>query len=145
MSDGFAMSHTDIVSFGMHRAWVEGDIVRVVLQGLLTVTEIKTLLELIKRWKEERGINYVLYDVKRLLPPEPEVRRWMTKEFKIIALRGALVVGASPVLRLVSAALQQAISLVGRQADSPLMMLKNEEEALAWIAKDRQQQMSTVN
>lgn len=127
----------DLVEFGTHRAWVEGDVARVVEQGLVSLSEIQTLVALIKRWQKEYGIQYALLDVRRMLPFEPEVKKWLMHEFKTIRLRAVVGIGASATVRVMTTLGEQAMDLLGYKDRTSIVSLRTEAEALAWIEADR--------
>lgn len=127
----------EMVEFGTHRAWVEGDVMRVVEQGLVSLSEIQTLMALIKRWQKEYGIQYALLDVRRMLPFEPEVKKWLMHEFKTIRLRAVVGIGASATVRIMTSLGEQAMDLLGYKDRTMIVSLRTEAEALAWIEADR--------
>lgn len=125
------------VAIGNHNAWRDGDVMRVALRGLITIPELQTLHDLIKRWREEHNVQYAIYDMRHMLPLEPHVRKWITQNFQTGVWRANLLLGASPVVRLLITALQEAMALAGTRSESPVVMAKTEEQALAWIEQDR--------
>ena len=127
----------DSIMVGAHRAWVEGDVMRVVHVGPVTIPELEVLYRQLGVWNEERGVWYLLIDIQAMPPPEPEVRKWMAKPKSSAPIRAVLAVGASPAVRVISTLLTKAMELLGNKPGTPFMMMKSEAEAQAWIQSDR--------
>ena len=128
----------EVTKIGAHRVSLEGDTMRVVFQGLVSLPEIQAIVAVLTRWQQERkGIQYLFYDASRLLPFEPDVKRWVMNDFKGPPLRGVLVVGASPTLRVMMTVVLKTLELVRQKLERPIILLKTEADALAWIEADR--------
>ncbi len=126
----------DAIEIGAHRAWVEGDVMRLIEQGLVSLSEMKVIVGLLRRWQAEKGVQYALIDIRRLLPMEPEVKKYLTHEFKTIRLRAVLGIGASPVVRMTTNLIVKALETLGYQG-VPVITVRDEAEGLAWIEQDR--------
>lgn len=127
----------ETIAIGAHRIWVEGDVARVLLQGLVTKAELSKVLEQLERAHREAGADYIIYDATRVLPLEIEVRKWAAKEFPELKYRVTCVYGASAVIRITITAIQSAAAALGRIPKMPLKMVKSEKEALTLIGEDR--------
>lgn len=125
------------IQVGEHRTWIEGDVMRVIRDGPVNLAEMQELHRLLDHWHLERGVNYLLMDIRGMPPPEPEVRKWMAQPKNAAPIRAVIAVGASPAVRAISTLMRKAMELVGHRARTPFLMMKSDEEALAWIENDR--------
>lgn len=131
----------ETIATGAHRFWVEGDVARITLQGLVTLSELSALIQQLERCMNEQGVRYAVYDARRILPIEHTVRKWAAKEFKGSALRGNLVVGANPVVRLMVTGMLAVGAALGRAPTARVYLVKNEAEAFSWIEEDRRKHL----
>lgn len=133
----------ETVHVGTHRAWIEGDVMRVTHAGPISLAEMQELHRFLERWYEERGVRYLMMDIRAMPPPEPEVRKWMAQPKKSAPVRAVIAVGASPAVRVISTLMRKAMELLGNRSATPFLMMKSEEEAFAWIENDRGVQLSS--
>lgn len=133
----------ETVHVGTHRAWIEGDVMRVTHAGPISLAEMQELHRFLERWYEERGVRYLMMDIRAMPPPEPEVRKWMAQPKKSAPVRAVIAVGASPAVRVISTLMRKAMELLGNRSETPFLMMKSEEEAFAWIENDRGVQLSS--
>ncbi len=127
----------DAIAIGAHLVGVEADVVRVEHHGLLSLSEIQKTFELVSQWQKERGVQYMIVDMQRMAPLEPEVRKWIAQNAKTLSLRAMLAVGASPVVRIMATMVDRAVKILWHKHTMVFLLLKTEEEALAWIEADR--------
>lgn len=126
----------EAIEIGAHRAWVEGDVMRVVEQGLVSLAEMQVIVGLLRRWQAEKGVHYALIDIRRLLPMEPDVKKYLMQEFKTIRMRGVVGIGASPVVRMTTNLIVKALETLGYRGVT-VISVRDEAEGLAWIEQDR--------
>ncbi len=127
----------ELIAFGGHRMWVDGDVARVTHEGLVSLRDAQTAYNQLVRWHNEGKIQYLLVDMRRMLPYEPAVRRWLAMEAPPLLLRGTAMVGMTTSVRVVLSLLERALALVGKSLPSNLHAANSIDEAKAWFEQDR--------
>lgn len=74
--------------------------------------------------------------MRRLLPFEGDVRKYILKESRTLRFRGFIGIGASPAVRIMSNIITEAIKPLGL-IEGSVHLVKTEAEAWAWIEEDR--------
>lgn len=127
----------EVIEFGAHRMWLEGDVARIAHEGLVSLAEAQLAYSQVVRWHKGGKVQYLLVDMSRMLPYEPAVRRWLAMDAPPLILRGIAMVGMNTSLRIVISLLNRALSLVGKSLPATVFAANSVEEAKAWFDQDR--------
>lgn len=90
----------------------------------------------------QHGSYFGLIDITHLTIINAEARRWMADWTRTHEVSGCAVFGGGLLQRTVVTLLSRAIALI-RPTPFQVMLFKTEEEARAWIAKERMRQQSS--
>lgn len=123
-----------------HTLTREGDLVRVVFRGPLTLADAEGLRVRVNEALAGGGHCYLLVDMRGLTEMQPEARRAIGEWGRMADrhISGAAIYGASFALRVLTTLMLNAVRVLARQ-DLVVHFARDEAASLAWLAWRRQQ------
>jgi hypothetical protein len=116
------------------------DVVRLTLQGKVTLEECKRINEAHLEYAKDVPYFFYLIDLTALEDLPPAVRKEASETVKSLPLRGTAIKNAPLRAKVLARLLLTAANLFRRGPEAnPLVFVDTEEEAQAWYEKRRQQ------
>lgn len=126
----------DDSAVGRHRIRVEPPMFLVENHGPVTLGEFDALMARLHQAIRDQGVCYFLMNVADTPAPSPEVRERMRQQGQVTGLRATIGFGAPPALVLFSRVIRRGLELLRRANLPRFVMLRDEDQARAWVAAD---------
>lgn len=128
---------------GPHALQIDGDLVTVHLVGEVSLDEMKGITAELEGVIAAHGRFGVLADVRELRSLSPAARRYAGSWKQVMSSYGSAAFGASLPIRTIVSLLSHAMELfMKRTHRGRLDFFKTEEEARAWLLKQREEMLS---
>ncbi len=121
---------------GPHRARRIGDVIEMEVHGLVTLEHAVLLHDLMAEVLHETGRCFVLSDLADATTVTADARRYIAEWNRTHRASGIASYNLRFATRTMATLLAQAIRLLGGE-DTPLVFVREEAEARAWIAARR--------
>lgn len=133
--DASSAARSYVVQIGVHRLEVDDDTIMIRAEHEVTLEDARRSHEVAKRVYAEHGYLYQIIDATRGRAPSPEVRKRMAETSKDIECT-VVIINAGALMRAAATLLLGALyAISGRKR--PIVFVKNEIEARAWIENHR--------
>ena len=128
---------------GKHPVQIEADVLVCTVRGEYTVEEIQEYLHLAQQITAEHGHCFLMSDISKMPTAPPETRRWAADWLRSHSIAGAAMFGNSLPARTLLFLLVRAVALTSGST-LPMVFVKTEHEARAWIAARRNSKKSAA-
>jgi hypothetical protein len=125
-------------SQGTHRFYRETDLVFFEVHGPFTLADAQCMFDVCEGCAQEYGYVLSAFDNRDGPGMTPEARRFTSERSRERPVKSAVaVIGASLAVRTMSFLLMNVMRLAGKPV-SPVLFCSTQEEAMAWLAGQRQ-------
>jgi hypothetical protein len=126
-----------VTPIGPHLVETEGDVILVRLHGSFTLEHMKHWCQLADQVIAEHGQLFTISDFTAGGDFPPDSRRYATNHWQnTVYVRGTAMFGAGLVATVLISMMQRATALL-RKHSIPMVSLKTEAEARAWVQEQR--------
>lgn len=126
------------LTFGGHTlSFEDPDLVRVVFDGEVDLKQLYEMNDLVREFKASRGTIYLVADARKGLGFSAEARKAVSDDPKLSPYAATAFFGASFAMKTIVNMLNRAMALMGRSTGGVMTFVDTEEEARAWVAKQR--------
>lgn len=130
---------------GPHFSELEGDIVWVILRGVITGEQAPRLIGIRAEEIARLGGYFIIIDVRECHePPEPEARQILMDWTKAHPPLGTAVIGGNFLIRTFATLANRAVSFLSKQP-TPMRFFSSPEEGLGWFDQLRDEFQGTKN
>ena len=127
------------ITQGTHRYYRTADLVFFEVHGPFTLPDAQCLLEVCKSIWQEHGYVLSAFDNRDGPGMTAEARRFTSEKSREHPMKAAsAIIGASLAVRTMTFLLLNVMRMTGRPV-SQILFCSTDEEALAWLASQRQQ------
>ncbi len=130
-----------VVAIGQHRSWRDQDVIHIAFDGVITDSDLKQVRGVIEQISNETGHAFLIGDMTRSTGIDAAGRKYMVEWSKQRGYTEVLSVayGINFATRTVLSLALNAMRLLGKRERGPVFV-KDEAEALAWVAQERAHQ-----
>jgi hypothetical protein len=125
-------------SFGQSKlSFEEPDVVRMALHGETTLKLMREMIVLVHEFRATRPRIYLIADMRQNTSIAPDARKGMSEDASLMPYAATAMFGGSFAVRTMTNMLSRAMKLLGTGPDSPYVFVDTEDEAKAWVARQR--------
>lgn len=121
---------------GSHDIRIEGDIIFLTIHGVVTERDLQTIIQMGNAIADRHPGYWILGDVNDMTSMDPAARRLAAVNPRLTAFRGAALLGASTVHRILISLVVRAMHLLGT-THVQMGFVASREEGLCWLAQHK--------
>jgi len=121
---------------GPHEVRIEGDIIFLTVHGAMTERDLQAIIQMGNAIADRHPGYWLLADVNEMTSMDPAARRLAAVNPRLAAFRGAALLGASTVHRILISLIVRAMHLLGT-THVQMGFVASREEGLRWLAEHK--------
>ncbi|MFP2931322.1 STAS/SEC14 domain-containing protein [Pyxidicoccus sp. 3LG] len=126
-------------TLGPHKMWFEEpDTVRMVTVGPYDMKLMEESTALVRELKKRYPTVYLITDARQGTGMTAEVRKALGENPDLLPYAGSVMYGSSFAMRTMVNMMIRAQEILGRKGGTAFAMVATEEDAKAWVAKQRE-------